>query len=58
MMSCTAVALPVDVGAKLTKPLLARLKSSFFTFGASTIDCVFVTLCTVVMLPRCTPISL
>lgn len=55
-MRVMAVADPVVVGARLTRPERARRKSDFFALGASTIVCVLVTLCTVVMLPRTIPI--
>eukprot|EP00963_Diacronema_lutheri_P007625 scaffold660_cov365-Pavlova_lutheri.AAC.5 len=51
----TAVAEPVDVGARLHRPDLPLLKSDFLEFGASTMVCVFVTLWTVVMHPFTMP---
>mmetsp|Transcript_42507 Transcript_42507/g.96057 ORF Transcript_42507/g.96057 Transcript_42507/m.96057 type:complete len:244 (+) Transcript_42507:585-1316(+) len=49
--SATAVADPVEVGAKFSIPLRARRRSFFFSFGMSTSDCVPVMLCTVVIMP-------
>ena len=51
----TAVALPVDVGARLSMPERLRRRSFFFWLGMSTSDCVPVILCTVVIIPETMP---
>ena len=50
-MSAMAVADPVLVGARLTRPLRARRRSDFFELGASTSVWVLVRLWIVVMQP-------
>jgi hypothetical protein len=55
-ISAMAVALPVLVGARLTRPLRARRRSLFLALGASSSVCVLVMLWMVVMQPRTIPI--
>mmetsp|Transcript_22242 Transcript_22242/g.48867 ORF Transcript_22242/g.48867 Transcript_22242/m.48867 type:complete len:316 (-) Transcript_22242:3-950(-) len=54
-MSATAVADPVEVGARLIRPARARRRSDFLLLQASTNVWVLVTLCTVVMQPCLIP---
>ena len=49
--SATAVAEPVVVGARLSMPERQRRRSFFFALGMSTMGCVPVRLCTVVIMP-------
>mmetsp|Transcript_13746 Transcript_13746/g.23499 ORF Transcript_13746/g.23499 Transcript_13746/m.23499 type:complete len:243 (+) Transcript_13746:623-1351(+) len=49
--SATAVADPVEVGARLSMPERARRRSDFLSLTMSTSDCVPVMLCTVVIIP-------
>lgn len=54
-MSAMAVALPVEVGARLQRAERARRRSVFLVLGASTMVCVLVTLWMVVMQPCTMP---
>ena len=51
LTSATAVAEPVVVGARLSMPERQRRRSFFFALGMSTMGCVPVRLCTVVIMP-------
>ena len=53
--SATAVAEPVVVGARLSMPERQRRRSFFFALGMSTMGCVPVRLCTVVIMPLSMP---
>ena len=53
--SATAVAEPVVVGARLSMPERQRRRSFFFALGMSTMGCVPVRLCTVVIIPLSMP---